>query len=1224
VTIEELEYGMPPEPDSGRREFDRTPPQDLEAERSVLGGMMISKDAIADVIEQIRGTDFYRPAHETIYDAVIDLYGRGEPADAITVADELTKRGELTRIGGAPYLHTLIASVPTAANAGYYARIVRERAILRKLVEAGTRIVQLGYGTDGGDVDELVNTAQAEVYAVTERRSSEDYLPLSEIIGGTVDEIEAAGHRGEGMIGVPTGFSDLDRLTNGLHPGQMIVLAARPAIGKALALDTPLPTPTGWTTMGDVQVGDQLLSASGVPTTVVAATDVMVDRPCYLVTFDDGTTIVADAQHQWATRTRADRRQRDGGSTSIWTTEEIHGTVRCATADRRANHSVETARPLCLPDADLLVDPYLLGVWLGDGHSASARFTSADPEIAMYLEARGYDVRSIATQGRARTYTVTWDGDDVVGELRTLGVLGSKHIPMDYLRASEGQRRALLAGLLDSDGTVNPTGSPQFTVTDERLARDVRELVHSLGYRTGWSTRTVRGRSAATSTAFTITFTTDDEVFWLERKRLAHKSRRHPSTPRLRQRFIVSVEPVDSVPVRCVEIDHPSHLYLASESMVPTHNSTLGIDIVRSAAIKNNQAAVVFSLEMSRNEITMRLLSAEARVHLQKLRTGQMGEDDWAKIAQTMGKISGAPLFIDDSPNMSLMEIRAKCRRLKQRHDLKLVVIDYLQLMTSGKRVESRQQEVSEFSRALKLLAKELEVPVIAISQLNRGPEQRTDKKPQMSDLRESGCLTEDTRILRADTGAETTLGELYALRATDVPVWALDERLQYVRRHLTHVFPTGVRPTYRLRLASGKEVTATANHPFLTYEGWMPLDELQPGSRIGVPRHVPGPERQAEWDDRKVVMLAHLIGDGSFVRRQPIRYASIDEANLGAVTEAAAAFGIMPTRDDHAAARVSTLRLPAPYRLARGKRNPIAEWLDDLGLFGARSHEKFVPTSLFHLPKRQISLFIRHLWATDGSVTVNKNGRGGRIYYASTSRRLVDDLSRLLLRFGISTRIRTTRKAGYRDGYTLDISGVDDQRRFLQEIGVHGARGEQAERLLAIVRELSGNPNVDTVPRQVWDDVRDILVERGMTHREFAAAMGTQFCGSTLFKHSPSRQRLGRIAQILDSDDLEILAVNDLFWDEVVAIEPMGEAQVFDATVVGTHNFIANGIAVHNSIEQDADMVILLHREDAYEKESPRAGEADLIVAKHRNGPTDTITVAFQGHFSRFVDMQA
>ncbi|WP_200942946.1 replicative DNA helicase [Cellulomonas sp. Root485] len=406
--MEDLEYGAPSGTNRGGGGYDRTPPQDLDAERSVLGGMMISKDAIADVVEQIRGTDFYRPAHEVVYDAIIDLYGRGEPADAITVADELTKRGEIQRIGGAPYLHTLISSVPTAANAGYYARIVRERSVLRKLVEAGTRIVQLGYGTDGGDVDEIVNNAQAEVYAVTERRSSEDYLILGDIIGGAVDEIEAAGHRGEGMIGVPTGFSDLDRLTNGLHPGQMIVLAARPAIGK----------------------------------------------------------------------------------------------------------------------------------------------------------------------------------------------------------------------------------------------------------------------------------------------------------------------------------------------------STMGIDIARSASIKHNMTSVVFSLEMSRNEITMRLLSAEARVHLQKLRNGQMGEDDWAKIAATMGKISEAPLFIDDSPNMSLMEIRAKCRRLKQKHDLKLVVIDYLQLMSSGKRVESRQQEVSEFSRALKLLAKELEVPVIAISQLNRGAEQRTDKRPQMSDLRESGSIEQDADIV--------------------------------------------------------------------------------------------------------------------------------------------------------------------------------------------------------------------------------------------------------------------------------------------------------------------------------------------------------------------------------------------------------------------------------------------------------------------------------------------
>jgi replicative DNA helicase len=860
---------------------DRTPPQDIAAEQSVLGAMLLSKDAIADVVESLREADFYRPAHQLIYAAILDLYGRGEPADAITVSSELTRIGELGRVGGAPYLHTLVASVPTAANAGYYARIVAERAVLRRLVEAGTRIVQMGYAGDG-DVDMVVDRAQAAVYDVTDRRTSEDYLALVDIMPGTLEEIDALASHGGIMAGVPTGFADLDQVTNGLHGGQMIVVAARPAIGK----------------------------------------------------------------------------------------------------------------------------------------------------------------------------------------------------------------------------------------------------------------------------------------------------------------------------------------------------STLGLDLARSASIKHGLTSAIFSLEMSRNEIAMRLLSAEASIALNHLRSGTMSDADWQKLARKMSAVSEAPLFIDDSPNLTMMEIRAKCRRLKQRHDLRLVVIDYLQLMSSGKKVESRQQEVSEFSRAIKLLAKELDVPVVAISQLNRGAEQRTDKRPQMSDLRESGCLTAETRILRADTGAETTLGELHATGARDVPVWALDDSLRYVRSTMTHVFPTGRREVFALRTASGKRVRATANHPFLTYEGWRALGDLAPGMRIAVPRHVCAPSDETTWADAEVVMLAHLIGDGSFVRRQPIRYASIDEANLAAVADAAAHFGITAVRDDYPAARCATLRLPAPFRLGRGRRNPIAAWLDGLGLFGARSHEKFVPAALGSLPKRQIRLFLHHLWATDGSVTVGRNGRGGRVYYASTSRRLVDDVSRLLLRFGISCRIREVRKPGYRVSYTLDISGGDDQRRFLGEIGVHGARGAAAEQLLAIVRETTRNTNVDTVPLEVWDTVKDVLLDQGMTHREFASAMGTSFGGSSMWKHAPSRERLGKVAAVLDHAELELLATNDVFWDEIVAIETDGTEDVFDATVLGRHNFIADGIAVHNSIEQDADMVLLLHREDAYERESPRAGEADFILAKHRNGPTANITVAFQGHYSRFVDM--
>jgi len=862
-------------------EFERTPPHDVAAEQCVLGGMLLSKDAISDVIEVIRPHDHYRPAHQIIHEVVLDLYGRGEPADAITVANELTRRGEIGRVGGAPYLHTLIASVPTAANAGYYARIVRERAILRRLVEAGTRIVQFGYAGDA-EADDLVDRAQAEVYAITDHRVTEDYHSLADIMPGALDEIEAIGSRGGAMTGVPTGFADLDSLTNGLHPGQMIVIAARPAIGK----------------------------------------------------------------------------------------------------------------------------------------------------------------------------------------------------------------------------------------------------------------------------------------------------------------------------------------------------STLALDFARAAAIKNGLSTAFFSLEMGRNEITMRLLSAEARVPLHTMRTGQMSDDDWTRLARRMSEVADAPLYIDDSPNMSMMEIRAKCRRLKQRHDLRMVIIDYLQLMSSPKRVENRQQEVSEMSRSLKLLAKEIDVPVIALSQLNRGPEQRTDKKPLLSDLRESGCLTGDTRILRADTGAEVTLSELLASGERNVPVWSLDERLRLTPRTMTHAFPSGVREVFRVRLTSGRQVQATANHPFLTYDGWRPLGEITVGSRVAVPRHTPGPLAERPMPEPEIIMLAHLLGDGSFVRCQPIRYASTDEANLTAVATAARHFGITPARDDHAAARCTSLRLPAPYRLARGRRNPVAVWLDSLGLYGLRSYEKFVPAPVFSLPKEQLALFVRHLWATDGCVWWDTTAGHARIYYSSTSRRMIDDLSRLLLRFNVMTRVKQVSKGTYRPCYHLHLCGAENQLRFLENIGVHGARETMANMARAMLSAVKGNTNLDTVPGEVWERVRSVLVDRKMPQREFAVALGTQYCGSTMWKHTPSRVRLGRVATILDDAELEMMATNDVFWDEIASVESIGEQPVYDATVVGSHNFVANGISLHNSIEQDSDVVILLHREDAYERESPRAGEADLIVAKHRNGPTTTVTVAFQGHYSRFVDM--
>jgi replicative DNA helicase len=806
----------------------------------------------------------------------------------------------------------------------------------------------------------------------------------------------------------------------------MIIVAARPGVGKALALDTPLPTPTGWTTMGNVAVGDELLGADGQPTRVIAATDVMLGRPCYEVEFSDGTVIVADADHQWPT------------GYGIRTTAEL----RC-----------------------------------------------------------GLD--SIAAAGSIARYS----------ERRATATLMSPVLQLD------------------------------------------------------------------------------------------------------------AVSRIRSVPVRCVQVDNSAHLYLAGRGMVPTHNSTLGLDFLRSCSIKHRMASVIFSLEMSKSEIVMRLLSAEAKIKLSDMRSGRMSDDDWTRLARRMSEISEAPLYIDDSPNLTMMEIRAKARRLRQKADLKLIVVDYLQLMTSGKRFESRQVEVSEFSRNLKLLAKELDVPVVAISQLNRGPEQRTDKKPMLADLRESGCLTAKTRILRADTGAEVTFGEL--MRTGERPlVWSLDEQLRMVARPMTNVFPSGRKEVFRLRLASGREVEATGNHPFMTINGWTPLEDLQVGDRLAVPRWVPEPVDTQRMADSEVILLAHMIGDGSCVKNQPIRYASIDEANLAEVTISAAYFGVTAVRDDYPAARVTTLRLPAPHRLARGKRNPIAAWLDELGLFGLRSHEKFVPQKVFQLPTDQVMLFLRHLWATDGSVRWDDKVGQARIYYASTSRRLIDDVAALLLRVGVFARIKRVLKAGYRDCWHLYIYGGENQTKFLRHVGMHGAKAVAAQEVLAKLDGVVRNANVDTVPKEVWTQVKASLISRQMTHRQFAAAMGTQFCGSTMWKHAPSRSRLHRAAALLEDREIHALATNDVFWDQIVEITSVGEMDVYDGTVSGTHNFVANGISVHNSLEQDSDMVILLHRPDAFERDDPRGGEADLILAKHRNGPTKTVTVAHQLHLSRFANM--
>jgi replicative DNA helicase len=578
--------------------------------------------------------------------------------------------------------------------------------------------------------------------------------------------------------------------------------------------------------------------------------------------------------------------------------------------------------------------------------------------------------------------------------------------------------------------------------------------------------------------------------------------------------------------------------------------------------------------------------------------------------------MASAPLYIDDSPNLTMMEIRAKARRLRQRTDLRLVIVDYLQLMTSHTRVENRQQEVSQISRSMKLLAKELEVPVVALSQLNRGPEQRTDKKPQLSDLRE--CLSGDTLIARRDTGERVPIRELAGQQ--DVPIWSVDERLRVVPAVMSDVWSTGTRQVWRISLASGRTITATANHPLRTVHGWCPVETLSVGDCLATARAFDAPTSPTVWPDEHVVMLAHLLGDGC-VSRSPIYYCSRDEACLRAVEKAASVFDVETTRTPGRG--VTYVHFPMRGKATHGVTSPLYDWLRELDLYGKRAPDKRAPSAVHCFDDRQVKLFLRHLWATDGSVTVARNGRV-RVFYATTSRALADDVQVLLLRLGIGGRLRRAKSKTEFPIWSVDVSGRDDLLTFLTEVGVHGDRGERCREALGALRDSRANPNVDVVPADAWDFIRKAMRGTGVTTRRLAELLEMSYCGTALYKAGLSRPRMARVAAAVPQPYLRDLATSDVRWDRITAIEPAGSEEVFDAHVPDTHSFLANDVVSHNSgaIEQDADVVILLHREDAYERESPRAGEADLIVAKHRNGPTDTLVVAFQGHYSRFVDM--
>ncbi len=856
----------------------RLPPQNLEAEQSVLGAILLENTAMSKAMEVLTEDDFYKTAHRKIYLAMLDLSEHGEVIDQITLTEHLKGQGQLESVGGAAYLAELVQAVPTAANVRYHCKIVRDKALLRGLIGTSTEVITRGY--DGtGSVDDLLDYAERSVFGLAQGKLGRSFTELKHVIRESLDLVDALSKRKEKITGVPTGFYDLDDLTAGLQASDLIVIAGRPSMGK----------------------------------------------------------------------------------------------------------------------------------------------------------------------------------------------------------------------------------------------------------------------------------------------------------------------------------------------------TSLALGMAQHAAIHHRKSVGIFSLEMSKAQLVLRMLSSEAHVDSHFLRTGKLQKEDWWRLAEAAGRLEQAPIFIDDSGALTVQQMRGKARRLKAEHGLDLLIVDYLQLVQGRSDAESRQQEISDISRSLKALAKELNVPVLALSQLSRAVESRKPPIPMLADLRE--CVTGETLVVLGD-GRRVPVGTLVN---TTPEVLAISQEGRVVRAQSDKVWRVGSRPVFRICLASGRAIRATAEHRLLSAVGWKRVKDMNVGDRLALARELPEPPTAEVWPDRRVALLGQLIGDGSYLRRSSMRYTTSSEENSAIVAEAAREeFGAQVKRYK---GRGAWHQLLVSGNGDRWHPAGVNLWLRGLGIFGQRSYEKRIPERAFRLGNAQIALLLRHLWATDGTITPRTNGRGSHsVSFSTNSAGLAQDVAALLLRLGIVARIYQVQQGRHRPVYYVNVSGGGDQQRFLQHVGAFGPRKMNVEKLAAALNGKVRSTNVDTVPVEIFSRVKDIMREQGISHRRMASLRGTSYGGSSHFQFAPSRAVLAEYATILEDQVLAEQATNDLFWDRIVSIDADGEEEVFDLTVPGPASWLADGIVSHNSgaIEQDADVVIFIYREDVYDSNSEKKGIADILVRKHRNGPIGDRQLFFHDKFAKFESLES
>ncbi len=737
----------------------KIPPHSIEAEQAVLGGAFLDKEAWDKVAERVREDDFYRKDHRIIFRAISQLSDEGQPYDIVTVAEWLENNQLLDESGGMRKLAALAENTPSASNISAYADIVRKRSILRQLISATTDINDTVFNPQGRSSEQILEFAEQTVFEIAEQenRGRKSYQLIKEYLKDALNRVDELFHKDSPITGIATGYDDLDLKTAGFQRSDLIIVAGRPSMGKAQPLDAKIRTLNGWKTMGELKMGDHLASVDGRKSRVAAIFPQGV-KDIYRITFSDGRSTEICAEHLWRVHYRSWDNPR------ILSTEDIQQLLK------RKRYQNRLWIDRCSGDfghnQSLPIEPWVLGALLGDGNlkDSAVRFSTASSEMLDTLStclgetytlraAGGYDYRIVQTKDHRRPGRQGVWPNPLKEDLKTLGLwdLGAedKYVPELYKTAEKEARLDILRGLLDTDGWVESWGSIRFTTVSERLADDVVELSRSIG---GWATKrrqrkqyTYNGekREGRDAWVINIHYAKPEQLFTLAEK----KTRVISDIKRRRMPVIKSIELARKAEAQCIAVTHPDKLYITDDYVV-THNTALAVNIAENAAIKDKHSVAIFSMEMPGEQLAMRMMSSLGRIDQHKVRTGKLDDEDWPRLTSAVSILQGSKMFIDDTPALTPAELRARCRRISREHGLGLIVVDYLQLMQVAGTTENRATEISEISRSLKAMAKELEVPVIALSQLNRSLESRQDKRPVMSDLRESGAIEQDADVI--------------------------------------------------------------------------------------------------------------------------------------------------------------------------------------------------------------------------------------------------------------------------------------------------------------------------------------------------------------------------------------------------------------------------------------------------------------------------------------------